>query len=159
MKTANLIINNWFLVCNTTCHNQFKLFSELGKIWKCNLGFKNPSISFRNWRPNFGSVNELGKVLFKAKFSFTVENKWRSDTKKDILILNLTYRWLIDDWDFPFTKVLMIYKWIGKNIFHLEKWNETIGNSAHTIKYLAKRPWRYLFLTYVYKSIVLVNEL
>ena len=43
----------------------FKLFSELGKIWKCNLGFsKIPiSISFVNWRPNFESMDKLGKVM------------------------------------------------------------------------------------------------
>ena len=57
----------------------FKLFNELGKIWKCNLGFSKIQIflSFMNWEklgsiysprptfknPNFESMDELGKVM------------------------------------------------------------------------------------------------
>ena len=57
----------------------FKHFSEMGKIWKCNLGFSKISIShlFMNWKtlqsihsprakfqnPNFESMDELGKVM------------------------------------------------------------------------------------------------
>ena len=57
----------------------FKLFSELGKIWKCNLGFSKIPIShfFKNWeklgnmhspRPTFQnhdveSMGELGKIM------------------------------------------------------------------------------------------------
>ena len=83
LKTANLIINNWVFLSDATHRNArpsspfdkyegkgtkisiFKLFSELGKIWKCNLGFsKIPvSIYFMNWRPNFESMDELGKFL------------------------------------------------------------------------------------------------
>ena len=48
---------------------------------------------------------------------------------------------------------------IGKSIFNWGKWNEPIGNSARSTRYLAKRPKRYLFLAYVYKSVALVNEL
>ena len=57
----------------------FKLFSELGKIWKCNLGFSKIPIShlfFMNWEklgnmqsprptfqnPNVESMDELGKL-------------------------------------------------------------------------------------------------
>ena len=65
----------------------------------------------------------------------------------------------INGWDISFTKISRICQWTGKNIFHCGKWNEPIGNSAHTTKYLAKRSWRHLFLAYVYKSIALVNEL
>ena len=64
LKNPNLIINNWLLVSDVT-HVElqvhpyhltkyegmetkisiFKLFSELGKIWKCNLGFSKIPIS------------------------------------------------------------------------------------------------------------------
>ena len=96
MKTANLIIN--WLLSDAACHRferthsasplyegkgtkitTFKLFSELGNIWKCNLGLSKISIShlfyelgklgnihsprptFRN--PNVESMDELGKFL------------------------------------------------------------------------------------------------
>ena len=57
----------------------FKLFNELGKIWKCDLGFSKiqiflslmnqeklgsihcPRPTFQN--PNFKSMDELGKVM------------------------------------------------------------------------------------------------
>ena len=65
----------------------------------------------------------------------------------------------LNDWDIPFSKVLRIYQWIGKNIFHWGKSNEFIGNFDHTTEYLAEWSWRYLFLAYVYKSIALVNEI
>ena len=57
----------------------FKVFNELGKIWKCNLGFSkiqiflslmnqeklgsinSPRPTFQN--PNFKSMDELGKVM------------------------------------------------------------------------------------------------
>ena len=42
--------------------------------------------------------------------------------------------------------------------FHWGKWNEPIGNPVHTTKCLAERPWRYVFLTYVYESIALAND-
>ena len=90
LKTDNLIINNWLPslskakhvvqqdhphhltkyegkpCCKWTKTLIFKLFSELGKIWKCSLGFsKIPiSISFMNWRRNFESMDELGKFMF-----------------------------------------------------------------------------------------------
>ena len=57
----------------------FKLFNELGKIWKCNLSFSKIQIflSFMNWEklrsihsprptfqnPNFESMDELGKAM------------------------------------------------------------------------------------------------
>ena len=55
----------------------FKLFSELGKIWKCNLGFSkipishffyelhSPRTTFQN--PNVESMDELGKPMSKFK--------------------------------------------------------------------------------------------
>ena len=41
-----------------------KLLSQLGKIWKCNLGFSKIPISYilENWRSNFESMDEFGKV-------------------------------------------------------------------------------------------------
>ena len=58
----------------------FKLFSELGKIWKCNLSFSKIPISHlfyelgKTWKytqprltfkyPNFESMDELGKLSY-----------------------------------------------------------------------------------------------
>ena len=172
MKTANLIINNWLLLSDATCRTA-RPSSPFDKIWP--QGDKNLNsnflvnwgkfrsaiyafwksqfapISFMNWRPIF----EFWKVMRYAKFSFTVENKMENSHKKRWSHFKLN----IDDWDIPFPKVLRIYKWVGKNIFHWGKWNELIANSARATKYLAKRPWRYFFLTYVFKSTALVNEL
>ena len=130
---------------------------------------------FKN--PNFPSLLWIGKNLeiytapdqhFKIQMlnlwmswenlcpnlTFFLENKMGNSHKRGWSHFKLN----INDWDIPFPKILRIYQWIGKNIFHWGKWNETIGNSAHVTKYLAKRSWRYLFLVYVFKSITLVNE-
>ena len=74
LKTANLIINNWLLLSDTahvvlqnhphhvtkyegkgTKISIFKLLSEMGKIWKCNLGFSKIPIShlFYELAPKF----------------------------------------------------------------------------------------------------------
>ena len=87
--------------------------------------------------------------------SFSVENKMENAHKKGWLYFKLN----INDWSIPFPKILRIYLWIGKHIFHWGKWSGLIGNSACSTEYLAKRPWRYSFLAYVYKSIALVNKL
>ena len=120
--------------------------------------------------PNFPSLLSIGKNLevyttqdqhFKIQIlnlwmnwenlcrnlCFTVENNLWNSHKKRWLHFKLN----IDDWDIPFPKTLRIYQWIGKNIFHWGKWNELIGNSAHTTECLAKRPWRYMFLAYLEK--------
>ena len=76
------------------------------------------------------------------KLRFTVENR-AFHTKKGWSHFKLN----INDWDIPFSKILKIYQCIGRNTFHWGKWNEPIGNSAHTIEYFNKRPWRYIFLT------------
>ena len=52
--------------------------------------------------------------------SFTVGNKTENSHKR---------RWShfkikINYWDIPYTKILKICQWIGKNIFHSGKWNE-----------------------------------
>ena len=43
--------------------------------------------------------------------------------------------------------------------FPLQKMKPTYWEFYHTSKCLTKRPWRYIFLAYVYKFIVLVNEI
>ena len=68
--------------------------------------------------------------------SFTIKNKIGNSHKKGSSHFKLN----INDLDIPFPKILRIYRRIGKNFFHWEKWNEPIGNNAHTTKYLAKRP-------------------
>ena len=110
----------------------FRLYSELGKIWKCSLAFSKTRIS----HPFY----ELGKTrkytqpknnLSKSKLwicawirknlwpnlSFTAENKMRNSHKKRWPHFKLN----INDWDIQFPKILRTYQWIGKNIFHLEK--------------------------------------
>ena len=97
-------------------------------------------------------MDEMGKVY--SNLSFPVENK----------MVNVKKGWSqfepnINNWDIPFPKCVRINQWIGKKIFQWGKRNEPIGNSANTTECFAKRPWRYVFLAYVYKSIALVNEL
>ena len=80
---------------------------------------------------------------------FTVENKIRNSHRKGWSHFKLN----INDWDISFPKILRIYQWIGKKIFHWGKWNEPLANSVHTTNYLVKRLWRCLFLAYVYKLV------
>ena len=54
--------------------------------------------------------------------TFTVENKMGNSHKRGWSHFRLN----INDWDIPFPKILRIYQWIGKNIFHWGKWNEPI---------------------------------
>ena len=102
-----------------------KLFSKLGKTWKCSLGFSKI--------PNFYLFYELGKTwkytqpktnISKSKFwiygwigkryvliySSLLKIRWGIHIKKDGHILNLTEH----DWYIPFPKTLRIYQWIGK---------------------------------------------
>ena len=46
--------------------------------------------------------------------TFTVENKMGNSHKRGWSHFKLN----INDWDIPFPKILRIYQWIGKNIFH-----------------------------------------
>ena len=80
---------------------------------------------------------------------FTVENKIRNSHRKGWSHFKLN----INDWDISFPKILRIYQWIGKKIFHWGKWNEPLANSVHTTNYLVKRLWRCLFLADVYKLV------
>ena len=54
--------------------------------------------------------------------TFTLENKMRNSHKRGWSHFKIN----INDWDVPFPKILRIYQWIGKNIFHWGKWNEPI---------------------------------
>ena len=100
-------------------------------------------------------MDELGKLC--PNLSFTVENKMGNLHKKeDGHILNL-HKWF-EMFHFLKVKSLRIYQWIKKKNFHWGKWNEPIENYAYATECLVKRPWRYIFPAYVYKSIALVNE-
>ena len=115
----------------------FKLFSELGEIWKCNLGFSKIPISHllyelgKTWKYTQPKTNMskskcwiygwVGKT-YVGNLSFTVENKMGNSHKRGWSYFKLN----INGWDIPFPKNLRIYQWIGKNIFHWEKWNEPI---------------------------------
>ena len=54
--------------------------------------------------------------------SYTVENKMDNSHERRWSHLKLT----INDWDFPFPKILRICQWIRKNIFHCGKCNKPI---------------------------------
>ena len=57
----------------------FKLFSELGKIWKCNLGFSKIPISHLFYELETKWMN-WEKLC--PKFSFTVENKMENSQER-----------------------------------------------------------------------------
>ena len=100
----------------------FKLFSELGKIWKYNLGFSKILTSHL--------FHELGKTCqdqhfkipilnlwmswenLRPNLSFTVENKMENSYKRGWSY----FKFKIKDWDISFPKILKICQWIGKNI-------------------------------------------
>ena len=54
-----------------------KLFSELGKIWKCNLGFSKISHVFYELETKWMNWENLC-----LKFSFTVENKMENSQER-----------------------------------------------------------------------------
>ena len=156
MKTANLIINWLLsdATCHRT--ERPPSASPFDQIWRQgdkNLNFQTfqwigenlemQSRLFKN--PNFPSLLWIGKNLeiytapdqhFKIQMlnlwmsweslcpnlSFTVENKIRNLHKSGWSNFKLN----MNDWDIPLPKILRIYQWIGKNIFHLGKWNEPI---------------------------------
>ena len=104
--------------------------------------FEIQSSLFKN--PNFQSLLWVGENLdiyttlnhhFKIQllniwswenlcpnWSFTVENKMGDSHKRGWSYFKLN----INDSDIPFPKILRIYQWIGKNIFHWGKSNEPI---------------------------------
>ena len=81
--------------------------------------------------------------MFKIRWRTHIKNGWSH------------FKLYINDWDIPFPKILRIYQWIGKSIFHWGKWNEPLVNSVHTAESLLKRLWKYIFLAYVCKSVAL----
>ena len=129
--------------------------------------FKNLNFPFILWmskklasihrpRPTFQNPNLdlwINWEKLCLNLSLTVENNSGNSLKKRWPHFKLN----INDWNILWSKLLRIYQWIGKNIFHWWKWNKPRGNSAYTTEYLAKSPWKYLFLAYLY--IALVNEL
>ena len=54
--------------------------------------------------------------------TFFLENKMGNSHERGWSHFKLN----LNDWDIPFPKILRIYQWIGKNIFHCGKWNEPI---------------------------------
>ena len=123
MKTANLIIN--WLLSDTTCHrterppssvdqiwrqggkkSQFSnFFSELGKIWKCNLGWSKNPISHlfyelgKTWKytqPQTNISNSkcwicgwVGKT-YVLIYASLLKIRWGIHIKEDGHISNLT---------------------------------------------------------------------
>ena len=114
----------------------FKLFSELGKFWKCNLSFSKIPIShlFMNWEKLgiYTATDEHFKIQMLnlwmswenlcSNLTFNVENKIGNSHKRGWSHSKLN----IDDWDIPSPNILRTYWWTGKNIFHWGKWNGPI---------------------------------
>ena len=132
----------------------FKLFNELRKIWNCNLGFSKIQIllSFMNWE-KIGSIHSPRLTFWNFKMnleklcpilSFTVENKevWSH------------FKLNINDWDSLNFKNLS-KSW--KKYFPLDKTEWVHWKSCPYHKIFGERPWTYLFLAYVNKSIALIN--
>ena len=91
--------------------SQFQTFNELGKIWRCNLGFSKIHIffSFMNWK-KLGSIHSTAQdqnfkiqilnpwmnwETFCLNLSFTVENKMENSHKNIWSHFKLN----INDWD------------------------------------------------------------
>ena len=115
----------------------FKLFSELEKIWKCNLGFSKVPISHLFlWIGKSLKIYTSPDQHFKIQMlnlwmswenlcpnlSFTVENQMGNSHKRGWS----HFKFNINDWDIPFRRSLRFYQWIWKSIFHWGKWNELI---------------------------------
>ena len=114
----------------------FKLFSDSRKIWKCNLSFSKIPISrlFFLWIGKNLETYTAPDQHFKIQMlnlwmswenlcpnlTFTVESKMGNSNKRGWPHFKLN----INDWDISFPKILRIYQWIGKNIFHWGKCNE-----------------------------------
>ena len=134
MKTANLTIK-WLLWCHMSFYWKTAL-TIWPNIWKCNLSFSKIPISHLLWIENNLEKYTAPDQHFKIQMlnlwmswenlcpnlTFTVENKMGNSHKRGWSHFKLN----INDWDIPFPKILRIYQWIGKNIFHWGKWNEPI---------------------------------
>ena len=84
--------------------------------------------------------------------SLTVDNKIGNSQKKGWSHFKLN----INDWDILFPKILRIYQWIGKNIFHWGKCDKPIWEFCPYHRIFGQKA-KYLFLAYVY--VALENEL
>ena len=90
----------------------FKLFSESGKIWKCNLSFSKIPIPISLWIEKNLEIYTAPDQHFKIEMlnlwmswenlcpnlSFTVENKMENSHKRGWWHFKLK----INDWDIPF---------------------------------------------------------
>ena len=123
LKTASLIIN-WILWCHMSSYWKTTLTSwpnmkVRGQKFISSHLLKNPIslwieiqmlnlwMSWENLCPNL---------------TFFLENKMGNSHKRGWSHFKLN----LNDWDNPFPKILRIYQWIEKNIFHWGKWNEHI---------------------------------
>ena len=130
--------------------SQFSNFSEFGKIWKYNLGFSKIPVSHliyelrKCWKYSYTGPDRHFKILMLnlwmswenlcPHLSFTVKNKMGNSHKRGWSHFKLK----INDWDIPFPKILKIYEWIGKNIFHCGKWNEPIKLRGNVLDWRLK---------------------
>ena len=108
---------------------QFSNFSvNWGKIGNAIQAFQKSqfSISFMNWEKIYTAPDQHFKIQMLnlrmswenlgPNLSFTVENKMGNSRKRGWSHFKLN----INDWGIPFSKMLRICHWIGKNIFHWE---------------------------------------
>ena len=105
----------------------FKLFSELENLEMQSRLFKNPNFPSLLWIGKNLEIYTAPDQFSKPKslcynLTFTVENKMGNSHKRGWSHFKLN----INDWDIPLPKILRIYHWIGKSIFHWRKWNEAI---------------------------------
>ena len=114
----------------------FKLFSEMGKYWKCNFSEIPISHVFyelgKTWKYSYATPNQHFKIQMLnlwmsweklcPNLSFTIGNKMGNSHKRGWSHFKLN----INDWDIPFPKILRICQRIGKSTFHWGKWNEPI---------------------------------
>ena len=110
----------------------FKLFNELGKIWKCNLSFSKIPIShlFMNWEKlgNNTAPDQHFKIQMLnlwmswenlcPNLTFFLENKKGNSHKREWPHFKLN----LNDWDITFPKSLRIYQWIGENGMNPFSW-------------------------------------
>ena len=128
--------------------------------------FKIPNFSSRLWigknlevytaQDQHFKIQILDLMIYWEKLcpnlSLTVDNKIGNSQKKGWSHFKLN----INDWDILFPKILRIYQWIGKNIFHWGKCDERIWEFRPYHRIFGQKA-KYLFLAYVY--VALENEL
>ena len=111
-------------------------FNELGKFGNAIWAFQKSQFHISLWIEKNLEICTAPGHHFKIQMlnlwmswenvcpnlTFTVENKMGNSHKRGWSHFKLN----LNDWDIPFPKILRIYQWIGKNIFHCGKWNEPI---------------------------------